>query len=491
MAMLPLKLPPGVFKNGTEYQAKGRWTDSNLVRWFEGTIRPVGGWRKRSASQLTGKARGFISWRDNSGNRRMAVGTHSKLYHMNEGGTLTDITPVSFTTGDADAVLNIGYGSQTYGNYAYGVPRPDIGTYTPATTWSLDTWGEYLVGCSSKDGKLLEWQLNTGSDAVAITNAPTSCTAIVVTSERFLFALGAGGNPRKVQWSDQENNTVWTPATTNQAGDFELTTVGSIQLGKRIRNQLMIWTDVDAHVATYIGPPYVYSFEKVGMNCGVISKNAVAVNDNSAIWMSRFGFWIYDGYVKPLPSDVSDYVFNNININQSSKVYAVHNATYGEIWWFYPSAASNENDSYVTYNYREGHWATGSIARTCGADRDVFAYPLWVSADGYIYEHEVGFNYDSATLFAESGPVELGDGDNTLYLNGLIPDDKTLGDVQVRFGTKFYPTGTEYSYGPYSLANPTSFRLTGRQIAARIEGVRLADWRVGTIRLDGKQGGRR
>jgi len=76
-------------------------------------------------------------------------------------------------------------------------------------------------------------------------------------------------------------------------------------------------------------------------------------------------------------------------------------------------------------------------------------------------------------------------------LNGLIPDDKTLGDVQVRFGTKFYPTGTEYSYGPYSLANPTSFRLTGRQIAARIEGVRLADWRVGTIRLDGKQGGRR
>ncbi len=30
-----------------------------------------------------------------------------------------------------------------------------------------------------------------------------------------------------------------------------------------------------------------------------------------------------------------------------------------------------------------------------------------VSSDGYIYEHEVGYAYDSAVPFAESGPVEL------------------------------------------------------------------------------------
>jgi hypothetical protein len=41
---IPLKLPPGVYKNGTLYQAKGRWTDANLVRWIEGAVRPWGGW---------------------------------------------------------------------------------------------------------------------------------------------------------------------------------------------------------------------------------------------------------------------------------------------------------------------------------------------------------------------------------------------------------------------------------------------------------------
>ena len=64
MAYIPLQIPPGVYKNGTDYQSKGRWNFSNLVRWFEGTIRPIGGWRKRIATQLTGSARGLINWRE-------------------------------------------------------------------------------------------------------------------------------------------------------------------------------------------------------------------------------------------------------------------------------------------------------------------------------------------------------------------------------------------------------------------------------------------
>ena len=263
MALTALRIPPGVYRNGTEYQSAGRWFDANLVRWFEGTLRPIGGWRKRSSSQLTGSCRGLITWRDNSGDRWIAAGTHSKLYAMNEAGTLKDITPTGLTVGIADAATKTGYGYSTYGNFAYGVQRPDTGTVTPATTRSLDTWGEYLVACSDADGKLYEWQLgfSTPTLAAAITNAPTSCNAVMTTSERFVFALGAGGNPRKVQWCDQENNTTWTPAATNQAGDFELATVGSLKAGKRVRGVNLLFTDVDVHVGTYIGLPYVYSFE--------------------------------------------------------------------------------------------------------------------------------------------------------------------------------------------------------------------------------------
>ena len=486
MALVPIKIPAGVYRNGTEYQSAGRWYDSNLVRWFENTLRPWGGWRKRSTSQMTGVSRGMLTWRTNSDERYIAAGTPTKLYAMSEGGVLKDITPTTFTSGITDATLKTGYGYGTYGSSAYGVARPDLGAIIPATTWSMDSWGEYLVACSSADGQLLEWQLGftTPTKAVAITNAPTSCEAVMTTAERFVFALGASGNPRKVSWCDQENNTVWTPSATNQAGDFEINSVGSIKCGKRVRGINLIFTDVDVHVATYIGLPYVYSFEKAGSGCGVISSQAVAAIDTAAIWMSKSGFWVYDGYVKPLVSDVGDYIFQNINYNQSSKVYAVHNSKYGEIIWFYPSSASNENDSYVVYNYREGHWAIGSLARTAGTDRGVFTNPLMISTDGYIYEHEVGYAYDGSTPYAESGPYEIGAGDNIMSVRRVIPDEQTLGEVVVSFKTRMYPMATETTYGPYAAAQPTDVRFAARQVKVRYTGNVLEDWRVGVNRFD-------
>jgi hypothetical protein len=490
---IPLKLPPGIYRNGTEYQAAGRWYDANLVRWYENTLRPMGGWRKRANGQMTGLCRGFITWRDNSANRWIAAGTESKLYAMNELGTLKDITPSGFTTGAASALSTTGYGYSTYGSLSYGTARPDNGASAPATTWSMDTWGEYLVACSNADGKLYEWQLGftTPTLAAAITNAPVSNKALLVTAERILMALGAGGNPRKVQWCDQENNTLWTPAGDNLAGDYDLATPGSLLAGKRVKGVNLLFTDVDVHTAQYVGAPFVYGFEKAGSGCGLISAQAVATIDTAAIWMSKAGFWTYDGYVKPLPSDVSDYVFGNINFNQASKVYAVHNSKYGEIWWYYPSSGSNENDSYVTYNYRENHWNIGTLARTAGTDAAVFSNPMAVSTDGYIYEHEVGFSYDSASVYAESGPVQLGNGDNIMSVRQVIPDEQTLGEAVVSFKTRLYPTGTQSTFGPYTAANPTSVRFSGRQVNVKVTGDTLADWRVGVMRLEAVPSGKR
>jgi hypothetical protein len=453
----------------------------------------MGGWRKRASGQMSGLCRGFITWRDNSANRWIAAGTHTKLYAMNEAGTLKEITPTGFTAGIADSLSKTGYGYSTYGTLAYGTARPDTGLITPATTWSMDTWGEYLIACSNADGKIYEWQLGftTPTLAAAITNAPTSNKAVLVTAERILFALGAGGNPRKVQWCDQENNTLWTPAGDNQAGDYELATPGTLLAGKRVKGVNLLFTDVDVHTAQYVGAPFVYGFEKAGSGCGLISAQAVAAIDTAAIWMSKSGFWIYDGYVKPLPSDVSDYVFGNINFNQASKVYAVHNSKFGEIWWYYPSSGSNENDSYVTYNYRENHWNIGTLARTAGTDAGVFANPLAVSTDGFIYEHEVGFAYDSASLYAESGPVQLGNGDNIMSVRQVIPDEQTLGEAVVSFKTRNYPTGTQSTFGPYTAANPTDVRFAARQVNMKVTGNTLADWRIGVMRLDAVPSGKR
>lgn len=494
MALIPINIPPGVYRNGTELQASGRWYDANLVRWHNGTIRPIGGWRIRSTSQTNGVPRSTLAWRSNDGTRRLGVGTNTKLYSMKASGVLVDITPTGFVTGPADGGDNTGYGDLEYGRYTYGTARPDISPVTEATTWSLDTWGEYLIGCATSDGKLYQWQLDdtTPTKAAQITNSPTGCVGLCATDERSIFALGAGGNPRKIAWCDLENNTVWTAASTNQAGSFTLTTPGSIMCARRVRGQTLVITDIDAHVANYVGLPFVYRFETAGRNCGIISRQAIGVLDNFAIWMGNRGFFTYDGYVKPLGSDVEDFVFSNMNRSQRSKIVCVPNADFGEVWWFYPSAGSIENDRYVVYNYQENHWAIGSLARTAGADKTVFNYPMWWTPTGDVYDHEFSFvRPGGGDVYAETGPFQIGQGDQILHVNQLIPDEKTQGDVTATFLKRYYPNGTETSYGPYSLKNPTSVRFNGRQVSMKINGARDVDWRVGIMRLNGMPGGRR
>ena len=493
MTLIPISIPPGVFRNGTELQSTGRWYDVNLVRWTEGAMEPVGGWEVRAISALTGKARSLLTWKTNSSVRLMAIGTSSKLYAVTQSNVLVDITPVGFTAGSDDASTGAGYGIDTYGGGFYGTPRPDTGSVTPATTWSLDTWGEYLVGCATSDGKLYEWQLDftTPTKAAVIANAPINNIGLLVTAERSLFALGASGDGRKVAWSDLEDNTVWTPSSTNLAGSIILQTAGRIITAKRVRGQNLIITDIDAHVLTYVGQPFVYQAEIAGRACGAASANCVAVLDNMAVWMGQKGFHVYDGYVKPLPCEVYDYVFNNINTNQLSKVYAVNNSQYNEVWWFYPSAGSNENDSYVSWDYVENHWSIGTLARTAGTDRSVFRNPIMIGTDGFIYDHEVGLNYSGALPYAETGPFQIGNGDQILYINEMIPDERNQGSVSATFTTRYYPTSEETTYGPYSLTQPTSVRFNGRQIKMRVTTTAPSSWRVGTQRLNAIPGGRR
>jgi hypothetical protein len=114
-----------------------------------------------------------------------------------------------------------------------------------------------------------------------------------------------------------------------------------------------------------------------------------------------------------------------------------------------------------------------------------------VSSDGFIYEHEVGFAYDSQTIFAESGPVEIGNGEQIMQVRQVIPDESNLGDVSISFSSRLYPTGTETSFGPFTSANPTDARFSGRQVKMKVTADSLTDWRVGVMRLDAVPAGKR
>lgn len=356
--------------------------------------------------------------------------------------------------------------------------------------WTLAQFGENLVGVMAEDGIIYEWALDTGVDAAAVANAPTA-SALFVTEEGILVALGADADPRLVQWCDQRNNTLWAADATNQAGDYTLQTDGALLQGVAITGGNILLTTSDVWSMTYTADDRVYSIARAGEGCGGISRSCCISIDAQAVWMGKSGFWIYNGFVQALPCDVWDYVFKGMNILQASKVTAHYNEKYGEVTWRYPSVGSLEVDRYVTYNIRENHFTTGDLDVVSGTDAGATVYPLMVHTDGYVYEHEVGFDYDGATPWVESGPFELGIGDNVCHAVQLLPDEATSGDVTATFFVRFTPEGDETSFGPYSLTDYTDVRFTARQARLRYDGATFSDWRVGTPRLDIRTGGNR
>jgi hypothetical protein len=487
--LVPVTIRPGVYRNGTKYQARGRWYDVNLVRWFEGQMRPVGGWdavreTDNDPIAVAGVPRQMIAWRGLTNTAYLAVSTESNLYAYSEG-VLTDITPTGLVVGDPDTVYGNGaYGDGDYGAGPYGQANPLLSEMVEPGAWQLDTFGENLVGVLSSDGRIYLWDLITAEAELASVDAPEGCIGLVVTPERFLVTLGADGYPRQLRWASQESLTVWTPAVENTAGDLDLQGTGKLMCGARGRNETLIWTENELYALRYLGGTLVYGVERLGTNCGIISRKAYATIDGNAVWMGRNSFFSYDGFVKPIPSDVSDYVFGDFNINQKEKVFAVPVSQFGEVWWFYPSASSTECDRYVVFNYREGYWSLGQLSRTCGVDRGAYDYPIMAAPTGAVYEHEKGFDHDGVVPYAETGPMQLGEGERTSMMRRIVPDEKTLGDVEFHIYSAFYPTDTEVVHGPYTPGAPTSVRVSGRQLRLRVDEVRAGDWRVGNLRVN-------
>ncbi|MBX7249344.1 MAG: hypothetical protein K1X35_09930 [Caulobacteraceae bacterium] len=499
MPYVDLEIPPGVYANGTARQAKGRWCAANLVRWPNGPdLQPVGGWRLKNAATpaVPGKARAMVTWRDNAGSRWAAVGTNNApaggegLFVFNAAGSRFDITPAGYAGSKPDAELGGGYGGGAYNAPpGYGQPRLDDDNILPAAVWTLDTWGQHLVACCEGDGKLYEWTLDSAVAAQPIAAAPTGLRGVVVTAENFIFALG----DRRVSWCDQADSADWTPAATNQAGDLDLQTPGRLMCGRRVRGATLVFSDVDVWAATYLGGVAVYGFQRAGADCGVLAKGAAVSLDGRCVWMGRGAFFAYDGgAVADLPCEIADHVFQDLNEQQASKVTAWHNADHGEVWWHYPSAASLENDRYAAWCYRTGTWSMGQLARTCGASAGVFQNPLLMAPDGRLWEHEVGWDWSGAQPFARSAPLEIGAGDRVMAVSGVIGDERTRGEAQVRFFTRAFPNGAEAEQGPYPLTRtPADARFSARQVETEVAFTAAADSRVGVLRLDVQTAGRR
>lgn len=420
-----------------------------------------------------------------------------------------------------------GYGIGGYGLGGYGLnvavtptPNPSL---VVADYW-LDNWGEVLLACPTNGG-LFAWSPQTGNTSASL--VPTAPTAnkgmLVVMPQQQVMLWGSTYNgvsdPGQIRWSDAGDYSTWLPQATNQAGGYHIPTGSAIVRVIQIAQQVLVLTDVDCYAGQYVGAPIVWGFSRLASGCGLIAPKAVATQAGVVYWMSQKNFFVKGpSGVQILQSPVWDAVFQNMNTAAADNIVCASNAMFGEITWFYPSAASaGENDSYVCYNTLTGLWDMGAMNRTAWTDQSILGGPIG-AADGWVYQHETSPDADGApiTAWLETGYATLSEGQDLLFCDLVYPDMKWQtyanyvsgageqvgtytenegGMVGFQFNVADYLGQVPRRYGPYyvnrrSLRIPVRFR--GRYVQVRITSKDLGSfWRVGKIRLRVAADGRR
>jgi len=470
-----------------------------------------------------------------------AIGINGE-YITYSGITATTFTGCTRGVGSTAVAHNSGDVVNQYSNASGWGQAATAGVGAQLRLWSQTNYGEDLI-INPRGGALYLWKVNANPLIYdrAVLLSPTSsgayqtdadCPSVsnmvtVSDSSRFVIAFGcndygsATQDPLLIRWSDQENYAVWSPAATNQAGSYRLSTGSSIVAHQQTRQEILVWTDAALYSMQYLGPPYVWGFQILGYNISVASPNVTATAANITYWMGLDKFYMYSGRVETLYCPLRQYIFGDINLQQQYQFFAGTNEGYNEIWWFYCSAGSTVVDRYVIYNHLERVWSYGNLSRTAWLDTPLRDHPSAAGYNGQLIYHESGVddgttNPPSAiSSYCQSADFNIGDGNNYGFAWRMIPDitfdGSYVNNPQVTFtlrprqnpganySTADTPTVTsaqdyqgQRNYTVQQFTQIIYTRIRGRQMAFKVSSDGLGvNWQLGVPSIDIRADGRR
>ena len=450
------------------------------------------------------------------------------------GGGTSGTATFQINTGLDSTVFGVGWGTGTWGRSTWG----SDGERTLSSImriWSHDNFGEDLL-INPRDGSIYYWDSSAdtlGSSRAtelkdvsgADSTTPTVAKQVMVDPNVHVIAFGCDPesaigtqDPLLIRFSDQGTVTTWQSLATNSAGDLRITSGSEIVQAVKTRQQIIVFTDVSLHTLQFLGPPFTFGLNLVSENITIMGPNAAKSVDDFVFWMGAEDFYAYDGRIQKVPCTVQSYVFDDFNLEQKEKVFAALNSSFNEVWWFYPSGDASEIDRYVIYNYAEKSWAVGTLSRTAWIDRGIFNYPLATDSNGVLYEHENGLNDGSTSpssainAHIESSQIDIGDGENFLFLDRLIPDITFNGSTDSSPAATFTLKTRNFPGGNYLQSDDSSVeqsvaetstvveqftdqafvRLRGRSFALKVASSQTGiQWRLGTPRVQIRPDGRR
>lgn len=314
----------------------GVLTDCSQIVPYESGMRTAPGPVSVGLPALAGDARGGIVTRDLSGNRRLIVGTDTKLYEA-IGSVWTDISRA--------------------------------GSYTLAIDdrWSFAQFGNSALAATAS----AVIQRSTGGAFADIAGAPQA--RMIEQSLGFVLAFATidgtyGDTPDRWWCCASFDETDWTPAVATQATTGRLVGAsGAITAARRFGDDVIAYKSRGIFVGRYQGPPTVWQFTQVSYDIGCVGVDAVVDTPIGHVFVGEDDVYVFDGTVpRSLGNGViKQWLSTNINPAQRHQTRILWDRATSLIWIYYAATDSSVVDSCIVFSISTKQW--GRADNTCQA----------------------------------------------------------------------------------------------------------------------------
>jgi len=188
MPLTKLQFKPGINREVTSYSNEGGWRDCDKIRFRFGYPEKLGGWQKYTSSTYLGTVRALHNWVALDGSNYLGLGSHIK-YYIEEGGQLSDITPVRSTTSQGDVTFAATTDSSTITvtDISHGASESDFVTFANA-----ESLGGAITAAVLNQEYQIDNVVNANTYEITAKNPTTGASVNATSSDTGVGGQGVG-----------------------------------------------------------------------------------------------------------------------------------------------------------------------------------------------------------------------------------------------------------------------------------------------------------
>ncbi len=348
------------------------------------------------------------------------------------------------------------------------------------------------------------------------------------------LVVSSVAQPTTVKWSSPADPGqvpfTWDPNdATNDAGENSLAdTAGAIVDARKLRDSLIIYKEDSVYSMRYIGGVYVFQFQQLFDDVGMLGPNCVAEFDGKHFVVGRGDVYVHNGVQKSsvIDGQMKDFLFNSIKSNDKNNSFVVADYAGTEMWVCFPASTGSSSAGYcdkaLVWNWKENKWSIRDLPNIVAANigivdpQDSDAWeddPRTWDSDSttwgsqtynpskmkilmasnldnkiYVVGESNTFAGETFTSILEKSDLYFGDDHKIKSIHSLTPHITGTGVSKIYIGTSMLQDSSVEWFGPYTFNIGQDYkidcRLFGRYIGVRFQFDSTGPWALNGYTLE-------